>query len=345
MEYTGERMASKEALQQVGLRPISFTAKEGLALINGTQYMCALGSLAVLDALELFKSASIAAAMTFESLEGIPNAFDPRVHEVRPHQGQILCAQLMLKLLKGSELLERKRHKRVQDAYTLRCIPQVHGATLDAINYVKGILETEINSATDNPLIFPDGGDVISGGNFHGQPLALALDFLAIAVSELGNISERRTERMVNPSLNGELPPFLTRNGGLNSGLMLLQYAAAALVSENKVLSHPASVDSIPTSGNQEDHVSMGSIAAYKVRTVIENVSWVIAAEMLAASRGMEFVSHKVGQGAEIAHQLIRERVPFKDADDILYQQLDQVYNLMLSGRINSEVEKAIGKR
>jgi histidine ammonia-lyase len=175
--------------------------------------------------------------------------------------------------------------------------------------------------------------------------LALALDFLAIAVSELGNISERRTERMVNPSLNGELPPFLTRNGGLNSGLMLLQYAAAALVSENKVLSHPASVDSIPTSGNQEDHVSMGSIAAYKVRTVIENVSWVIAAEMLAASRGMEFVSHKVGQGAEIAHQLIRERVPFKDADDILYQQLDQVYNLMLSGRINSEVEKAIGKR
>jgi histidine ammonia-lyase len=345
VEYTGERMASKEALQQVGLRPISFTAKEGLALINGTQYMCALGSLAVLDALELFKSASIAAAMTFESLEGIPNAFDPRVHEVRPHQGQILCAQLMLKLLKGSELLERKRHKRVQDAYTLRCIPQVHGATLDAINYVKGILETEINSATDNPLIFPDGGDVISGGNFHGQPLALALDFLAIAVSELGNISERRTERMVNPSLNGELPPFLTRNGGLNSGLMLLQYAAAALVSENKVLSHPASVDSIPTSGNQEDHVSMGSIAAYKVRTVIENVSWVIAAEMLAASRGMEFVSHKVGQGAEIAHQLIRERVPFKDADDILYQQLDQVYNLMLSGRINSEVEKAIGKR
>ncbi|MDD4360307.1 MAG: histidine ammonia-lyase [Syntrophaceticus sp.] len=344
VEYQGKRMASQEALQQAGLCPISLTAKEGLALINGTQYMCALGSLAVSDALELFKSASIAAAMTFESLEGIPNAFDPRVHEVRPHQGQGLCAKLMLKLLQGSELLERKKHKRVQDAYTLRCIPQVHGASLDAINYVKGVLETEINSATDNPLIFPDGGDVISGGNFHGQPLALALDFLAMAVSELGSISERRIERMVNPSLNGELPPFLTRNGGLNSGLMLLQYAAAALVSENKILSHPASVDSIPTSGNQEDHVSMGSIAAHKVRTVITNVSWVIAAEMLAASRGMEFISHKVGQGAKVAHHLIRERVPFKDADDILYQQLNQVYDLLLSGRVNREAEKAIGE-
>nr|WP_269746195.1 aromatic amino acid lyase [Syntrophaceticus schinkii] len=184
---------------------------------------------------------------------------------------------------------------------------------------------------------------MISGGNFHGQPLALALDFLAIAVSELGNISERRTERMVNPSLNGDLPPFLTRNGGLNSGLMLLQYAAASLVSENKVLAHPASVDSIPTSGNQEDHVSMGSIAAHKVRTVVENVSWVIAAEMLAASRGMEFISHKVGQGTGIAYRLIRERVPFKDADQILYEELNQVHDLLQSRLISMEVEKAVG--
>ncbi len=343
VEYSGKKMSSKDALQLAGLRPISLTAKEGLALINGTQYMSALGCLAVSDALELFKAASVAAAMSFEALEGIPNAFDPRVHEVRPHQGQRLCAQLMLRLLKGSEMMGRDKHKRVQDAYTIRCIPQVHGASLDAINYVKGVLETEINSATDNPLIFPNGGDVISGGNFHGQPLALALDFLAIAVSELGNISERRTERMVNPSLNGDLPPFLTRNGGLNSGLMLLQYAAASLVSENKVLSHPASVDSIPTSGNQEDHVSMGSIAAHKVRTVVENVSWVIAAEMLAASRGMEFISHKVGQGTGIAYRLIREKVPFKDADQILYEELNQVHDLLQSRLITMEVEKAVG--
>mgnify|MGYP000904635520 CR=1 FL=1 len=344
-EYKGRRIPSQEALQKAGLSPISLTAKEGLALINGTQYMSALGALAVCDALQLFKGASIAAAMTFEALEGITDAFDPRVHEVRPHQGQKFCARLMLRLLQGSELLEKKRRKRVQDAYTLRCIPQVHGASLDALNYVKGVLEIEINSATDNPLIFPDGGDVISGGNFHGQPLALALDFLAIAVSELGSISERRTERLVNPSLNGDLPPFLTRNGGLNSGLMLLQYAAAALVSENKVLSHPASVDSIPTSGNQEDHVSMGSIAAHKVRTVVENVSWVIAAEMLAAGRALGFVSHKAGRGTETARRLIEERVPFQDGDQILYEELNQVYDLLRSGLIAEEVEKAVGGR
>lgn len=344
VEYNGQVIPSKEALQKAGLRPVTLTAKEGLALINGTQYMGALGCLAVCDALDLLEAASIAAAMSFEALEGIPSAFDPRVHELRPHQGQRVCARLMLRLLKGSELLERKKHKRVQDAYTLRCIPQVHGASLDAINYVKGVLETEINSVTDNPLIFPEGGDVISGGNFHGQPLALALDFLAIAVSELGNISERRVERLVNPSLNGDLPPFLTKNGGLNSGLMLLQYAAAALVSENKVLSHPASVDSIPTSGNQEDHVSMGSIAARKVRTVVENVSWVIAAEMFAASCGMEYISHQVGQGTGIACHLIQERVPHHEDDQILYKDLNKVYDLLISGLITREVERVMGE-
>jgi len=343
VEYEGQVMPSKKALQKAGLRPITLTAKEGLALINGTQYMSTLGCLAVCDALELLKNAQIAAAMTFEALEGIPAAYDPRVQAVRPHCGQKLCAQSMLKLLQGSELLEREKPKRVQDAYTLRCIPQVHGASLDAINYVKGVLEVEINSATDNPLIFPEEGDVISGGNFHGQPLALALDFLALAVSELANISERRLERMVNPALNGELPPFLTRNGGLNSGLMLLQYAAAALVSENKVLSHPASVDSIPTSGNQEDHVSMGSIAALKVRTVVENLSWVIAAEMLAASRAMSFISHRTGKGTSIAHQLVLERVPFQDEDQILYQNLNKVHDLVLSRLVIREVERELG--
>lgn len=342
-EYQGKVMPSKDALQKAGLHPITLTAKEGLALINGTQYMSTLGCLALCDTLDLLKTAHIAAAMTFEALEGIPAAYDPRVQAVRPHCGQSLSAQAMLKLLQGSELLARKKTKRVQDAYTLRCIPQVHGASLDAINYVKGVLEVEINSATDNPLIFPEEGDVISGGNFHGQPLALALDFLALAVSELANISERRLERMVNPALNGELPPFLTRNGGLNSGLMLLQYAAAALVSENKVLSHPASVDSIPTSGNQEDHVSMGSISALKLRTVVENLSWVIAAEMLAASRAMTFISHKTGKGTSIAHQLVLERVPFQDQDQILYQNLNKVHDLVLSGLVNREVERELG--
>ncbi len=344
-EYQEQVMPSRDALHSAGLQPISLTAKEGLALINGTQYMSALGSLALWDALELFKLVSIAAAMTFEALEGIPNAFDPRVHEVRPHQGQQLSAQLMLKLLRGSELLEREEQERVQDAYTLRCIPQVHGASFDAFNYVQGVLEREINSATDNPLIFPDKGDVISGGNFHGQPLALALDFLAIAVSELGNISERRIERMVNPSLNGNLPPFLTEKGGLNSGLMLLQYAAASLVSENKVLAHPASVDSIPTSGNQEDHVSMGSIAALKVRTVVRNVSSILAAELLAASRGLEFVSHRLGLAAELGRELIRERVPFQAEDQILYQELEQVEELVQSRLLTEKVEELLGEK
>ncbi|HOA35076.1 MAG TPA: histidine ammonia-lyase [Bacillota bacterium] len=343
VEYCGKPVSSKEALQKAGLRPLKLTAKEGLALINGTQYMSALGSLAFLDAIELFKSASIAAAMTFEALEGIVSAFDPKVHELRPHGGQRICAAMMLKLLQGSDLLTRREQKRIQDAYTLRCIPQVHGATLDALKYTQGVLEIEINSATDNPLIFPESGEVISCGNFHGQPLALALDFLAIAVNELGNISERRIERLVNPALNNGLPAFLTENGGLNSGLMLLQYAAAALVSEGKVLAHPASVDSIPTSGNQEDHVSMGSIAAYKGRQVVRNIAWVIAAELLAAARAMRFISHRPGLGSGAAFRLLSGILPQDDGDRILYKDLQSVYELMQSGRIVREVEEAAG--
>ncbi len=260
----------------------------------------------------------------------------------RPHRGQAQCAAAMRQLLEGSELLSSKRHQRVQDAYTLRCIPQVHGASLDAFNYVAGVLQTEINSATDNPLLFPDTGDVISGGNFHGQPLALALDFLAIAVSELGSISERRTERLINPALNGALPPFLTEHGGLNSGLMILQYASAALASENKVLSHPASVDSIPTSGSQEDHVSMGSIAARKASQVVENVSWVIANEMLAAAQALDFVTHELGRGSRAALQTVREVVPHWNEDRVLYQDLNQVHDLLQSGAINERVSAVI---
>lgn len=343
-EHRGRAAPSEKVLEEAGLIPLQLTAKEGLALINGTQYMSALGILALLDAFELFKAASIAAAMSFEALEGIASAFDRQVHEVRPHSGQVICAALMLRLIQGSDLLARREQKRIQDAYTLRCIPQVHGATLEALRYIRSVLEIEVNSATDNPLIFPDSGDVISGGNFHGQPLALALDFLAMAVNELGNISERRIERMVNPALNNGLPAFLTKNGGLNSGLMLLQYAAAALVSEGKVLAHPASVDSIPTSGNQEDHVSMGSIAAYKGRQVVENISWVIAAELLAAARAMRFIDHRPGRGSGAALRLLHDILPTGEGDRILYKDLQVVHKLLQKGAIVRAVEVETGE-
>lgn len=342
--YRGRAVSSKDILERAGLTPLQLTAKEGLALINGTQYMGALGVLALIDAFELFKAASIAAAMSFEALKGIASAFDRQVHAARPHRGQITCAALMLRLIQGSDLLTRREQERIQDAYTLRCIPQVHGATLDALRYIRSVLEIEINSATDNPLVFPESGDVISGGNFHGQPLALALDYLAMAVNELGSISERRIERMVNPALSNGLPAFLTENGGLNSGLMLLQYAAAALVSEGKILAHPAAVDSIPTSGNQEDHVSMGSIAAYKGRQVVENISWVIAAELLAASRAMQFITHRPGRGSGAAFRLLQKALPVGGGDRVLYKDLQSVQNLMEKGLIIRTVEQAVGK-
>ncbi|MGQ9558716.1 MAG: histidine ammonia-lyase [Desulfurispora sp.] len=342
-EYQGRILPAEEALKQARLKPVVLQAKEGLALINGTQYMSALGCLAVAGATRLAKGACIAAAMTFEALEGIPAAYSPLIHDARPHAGQKTCARAMRHLLEGSELLEREKHDRVQDAYTLRCIPQVYGASLDAISHVRSVLETEINSATDNPLVFPDAGCVISGGNFHGQPLALVLDYLAMAVSELGSMAERRVERLVNPALNGQLPPFLTRHGGLNSGMMILQYVAAALASENKVLSHPASVDSIPTSANQEDHVSMGSIAARKVGSVLENVSWVVAAEFLAAAQALDYVQHTPGLGSRIAHALVREVVPHWEGDRILYQDLHRVHALLQSGGLVERVEQEIG--
>jgi histidine ammonia-lyase len=342
VEYQGRVLPAKEALSGARLKPVVLQAKEGLALINGTQYMSSLGCLAVADALELVKLAGIASAMSFEALEGLPSAFDPRIHQVRPHGGQRRCAAAMRRLLQGSELYQRASLPRVQDAYTLRCIPQVHGACLDAIDYVRGVLEIEINSATDNPLVFPDQGDVLSGGNFHGEPLALALDFLALAVAELGSISERRIERLVNPALSG-LPPFLTEYGGLNSGMMILQYAAAALASENKVLAHPASVDSIPTSGNQEDHVSMGSIAARKARTVAGHVGWILAGELLAGAQGVDFRPHKPGQATRVTLQLVRDIVPHWDEDRVLYQDLNRVHELVVSGAVTARVEQEVG--
>lgn len=343
VEYRQQIMDAQQAFALTGLTPIVLTAKEGLALINGTQYMSSLGCHAINSSQKLLKNALIAAALTMEALSGNLKAFDSRIHAVRPHPGQKRVALAVNKLMEGSDAATKTPEKiRVQDAYSLRCIPQVLGASLDAIEYVKQVLEREINSATDNPLVFPEDEAVISGGNFHGQPLALALDYLAMAIAEIGNISERRTERLVNTALGG-LPPYLVRHNGLNSGLMLAQYAAAALVSENKITAHPASVDSIPTSGNQEDHVSMGSISAYKVHTILRNVQWVVAIEILAACQGMDFAEHSPGKGTAIAHRLVREAVPHWKEDRVLYRDIGKVYELVAGGQLLDEVENAIG--
>ncbi|HEY6953457.1 MAG TPA: histidine ammonia-lyase, partial [Bacteroidota bacterium] len=307
----GGVVSAATALRNEGLEPVRLTAKEGLALINGTQMMTAYAALTIYHAKELARIADIAAAMSVEALRGSETPFDERIQELRPYKGQAAAARNMRSMMKGSEIREAHRHNdsRVQDAYSIRCIPQVHGASRDAIDYVYDKVAIEINSANDNPLIFPDDGAHLEGGNFHGQPMALAMDFLAIALSELANISERRTERLVNGSLSG-LPKFLTEKGGLNSGLMIAQYTAASIVSENKVLCHPASVDSIPTSANQEDHNSMGSVSAQKVWRVLKNVQTVLAIELLCAAQGLDFARHlgsrvpmKAGRGTEAAYR------------------------------------------
>lgn len=285
--YQGERFPARQILEKVGITPIKLTAKEGLALINGTQAMTAMGVINYLEAEQLAFQSEKIAALTMEGLHGIIDAFDEDVHKARGYQEQIDVAKRIRDLLEGSQLVTRQGELRVQDAYSLRCIPQVHGASWQALNYVKEKLEIEINAATDNPLIFDDGEKVISGGNFHGQPIALAMDFLKIAVSELANISERRIERLVNPHLN-DLPPFLSPEPGLQSGAMIMQYAAASLVSENKTLAHPASVDSIPSSANQEDHVSMGTIGARHAYDIIGNVRRVLAIEAICAMQAVE---------------------------------------------------------
>lgn len=340
-EYNGEILTGAEAMKKADISIVSLVAKEGLALINGTQVMTAVGALTVFDSLNLLKASDIAAALTIEALRGIRNAFDPRIHEVRPHQGQKVTAENILNLVEGSTLVTNQGELRVQDAYTLRCVPQVHGASKDAIKYVEDRVNIEINSATDNPIVLPDG-DVISGGNFHGQPMALSFDFLGIAISEIGNISERRLERLINYQLN-DLPAFLVKNGGLNSGFMITQYAAAALVSENKVLAHPASVDSIPSSANQEDHVSMGTIAARKSRTILNNVQRVVATEIMAACQAIDFRDgFKLGKGTSEAYKKVRETVKFIEEDKIMYPELEKCTKLISTGDIVKVVEKAV---
>ncbi|WP_139489519.1 histidine ammonia-lyase [Brevibacillus dissolubilis] len=334
-EYQGKRMSGGEALQAAGLTPLRLQAKEGLALINGTQAMTALLCLALYDARIAMESAEVIAALTVEALHGIPKAYDAQLHAVRPHPGQQESARRMLMHLAGSERTTDQGQMRVQDPYSLRCIPQVHGATRDTLNYVWQTVERECNSVTDNPILFTETGDVISGGNFHGQPMALVADFLAIAVHELANLSERRTERLVNPQLSG-LPAFLTPNGGLNSGFMITQYVAASIVSENKVLCHPASVDSIPSSANQEDHVSMGTTAARKLRTVVSNVFKVLGIEYLCAAQAVEFQKDqgKLGAGTQKAYELLRAEISRVEEDREMYVDMMKAEEILKRGTL-----------
>ena len=329
----GQQMSGSEALKTVGLAPVRLQAKEGLALINGTQAMTAQLCLALYDSRVVLESAELIASMTIEALRGIPKAFDPQLHLVRPHPGQQESARRLLTHLSGSQRTSQQGELRVQDPYSLRCLPQVHGATRDTLEYVWTTVSRECNSVTDNPILFTETGDVISGGNFHGQPMAFAADFLAIAMAELANISERRTERLVNPQLSG-LPGFLTENGGLHSGFMITQYVAASIVSENKVLCHPASVDSIPSSANQEDHVSMGTTAARKLRTVISNVTKVLAIEYLAAAQAIDFGTGDLGAGTSKAYAELRRVIPRLHEDREMHPDLVKAEELIKKGTL-----------
>lgn len=342
--YKGARMSGKEAMEKANIPTIELTSKEGLALINGTQVMTAIGALAVYDAINISKMADISAAMTVEALNGIVTAFDEKVHQVRPHEGQINTAKNLLRILQDSKMTTEQGQIRVQDAYVIRCLPQIHGASKDAIKYVKEKVEIEINSATDNPLIFEDVEEVISGGNFHGQPMAISFDFLGIALAELANVSERRLERLVNPALSG-LPAFLVKNGGLNSGFMIVQYSAASLVSENKVLAHPASVDSIPSSANQEDHVSMGTIAARKARAILDNARKVLSMELLGACQAIDLRGNKgLGKGTQVAYDIIREKIKTLENDQIMNIEINKCEDIVKSGIIIKGIEKSIGE-
>jgi histidine ammonia-lyase len=326
---------------KAGLETIKLGPKEGLALINGTQAMTAIGALIIHDAERLLKAADIASAMSLEALKGSVSAFDEKIYMVRPHPGQIACAENLRKLTEESEIIaSHKNCDRVQDAYSLRCIPQVHGASRDAISYARKIIETEINSAIDNPLIFED--EIVSCGNFHGQPIALALDFLGMALAEIGNISERRIERLNNPKTSG-LPPFLTKKSGLNSGFMVAHYTAASLVSENKILASPASTDSIPVSAGEEDHVSMGMVAARKALKILRNVERIIAIEFLCAAQGLDFHRLKPGIGIAKAHKIIREKIEKLEEDRVMYPDISAATRLIRSGKILSGVEAIIG--
>jgi len=341
-----ERLPGAQALAEVGLEPIRLEAKEGLSLVNGTQFMAAAGALGLVRARRLVKAADIACALSVEALQGSRMSFLPRIHELRPLAGQQASAANLLRLLEGSAIIEAHRWcDRVQDAYSLRCAPQVHGAVRDLLSYAETEITVELNAATDNPLVLVEEELLVSNGNFHGQSLAFALDALAMAVSELANISERRIERLVNPSLSDGLPAFLTTDGGLNSGFMIPQYVAASLVSENKVLSHPAGVDSIPTSAGQEDHVSMGNAAGLKALQVLANAERVVAIELLAGAQGVEFLAPlEPGVGGRSAREAVRARSPRLRDDRPLAPDIEAVAAALRDGSLVDAVETEAGE-
>lgn len=338
----GEIVESRPALEKANLKPVILAAKEGLALTNGTTIMTAVGLLEASRAKKLAETADIAGCLSLEALNGTTHAFDKRIHALRPHPRQNDCAENLREILDGSEFTRGYDSSNVQDAYTLRCMPQVHGACRDTIAYAEWVLELELNAVTDNPLIFCDEDceniEVISGGNFHGEPLALAFDYLAIALSELGNISERRLMRLTDEASNGHvLPAFLTEKGGLNTGFMIVQYTAAALCCENKILAHPASVDTIPTSANVEDHVSMGATSALKLRQIAKNLEQILALELFAAAQGVDFRRKEIGEDKNLGkktqpvYDLIRSQVPFIEEDTLMYPYMKKVKELVRS--------------
>ena len=342
--YHGQVMNGAEALAQCGLNPLQLGPKEGLAIINGTSQMVGMGALTVHRAANLSLTADIAACLSIEALYGTDRALDPRVHELRPHPRQIDCAAFMRKVLQGSQMLRSNDPFNVQDAYTLRCVPQVHGAIRDAIAYTEWVIGIEMNSVNDNPIIFCDQDnneiDVISAGNFHGEPVAIAMDYLKLALTELGNMSERRIARLVDADSNGGiLPMFLTEHGGLESGMMIAQYTAAALASENKVLAHPASADSIPTSANVEDHVSMGATAVRQAQQILEHAEMIITIELILAAQGIDFRKRSLplnqqqqGKGTSAAYHLIRQNVPFLQEDTSLAPYIEKVRQKVADG-------------
>ncbi len=342
----GERLPGADVLARVGLEPVRLGAKEGLSLVNGTQFMGAIGALAAVRSARLARAADVACALSLEALQGSRVAFRPEIQELRPFPGQSAAAANVLRLVEGSAIIEAHRWcDKVQDAYSLRCAPQVHGACRDLLAYAERTIAVELNAATDNPIVLVDDGELVSNGNFHGQPLAFALDATAMAVTELASISERRVERLTNPSLSGGLPAFLTPDGGLNSGFMIPQYVAASLVSENKVLAHPASVDSIPTSAGQEDHVSMGNAAALTCWQALANAESAVAIELLAAAQGVEFLAPlEPGTGTRAARAAVRALSPALVEDRSLAPDIARVGAAIRSGELVARVEDAVGE-
>jgi histidine ammonia-lyase len=360
-EWRGRMMPSPEALHGGDLEPVTLECKDGLALCNGTSLMAGLLCLAVDDAAMLCETADVVGAMSLEALQGVPAAFDSRIHAARGQRGQITAAAHIRELIEGSTLLWHDASNdglstiakgKVQDAYALRCMPQVHGPVRDAVDYVNGVLRAELNGAEDNPLVFGasdvgdgDGFAILSGGNFHGAPVSVAADFLGIALCQLANISERRQARLVDVAAHGGLfPPFLIEHGGLNSGFMLVQYTSAALASENKSLAHPASVDTIPTSANNEDHVSMGPIAARHARAIAANTARILALEAMMAAQALDFrlrsdPQAQMGKGTQTAYELVRERVPFLEKDVYIHPYVEAMEELVMSGRLAHQVQ------